>query len=282
MSDGEEVELTITGSGLSYTGSISLAQAVDVLALVTSGEGLGGRGGPAGQAGQRSSQRQDAMSPQQALQNSGAKTNSQKIVAFAALVSRQSGKETFTQDDVKPLFRQARLQTPGNLSRDLGSAIQAGWIADAEVSGEYYLVGDAANVLDTGFDGIKARQSGSRSRSSGSRRPKKPVEVPEAFAESEVSPVLPGLIDYHKVKTKTSKYLWAVNAARLLGVEAVDQAELTWLTDRLGEGIRRTDLGGYFRDLHKSGYVNRNNQGKVRITPAGIKRLEELTAENSK
>ena len=224
------------------------------------------------------------MSPQQALEVSGAKTNAEKIVAFAALVSRQSGKETFTLDDVKPLFRQARLPTPGNLTRDLSTAIQNGWIADAEVSGEYYLVGNTVNVLDTGFDGPKAggRQSGSRSRSSGARRSKKALEVPAAFAGIEVTPAVDGLINYHAVKTKTDKYLWAVNAAKLLGVEAVDPAELTWLTDRLGEVLPRTDLNGYYRGNQRPGYVNKNAQDKVRITPAGIRHLQELTAEKAK
>jgi len=280
MSDEGSVKLTLAGQ-LTYSSEISLAQAVEVLALLTSGRSDPGGSPVDRRPNARLGGRSDAMSPRQALEASGARTNSEKIVAFAMLVARQSAKETFTVDDVKPLFRQARASTPGNLTRDLSAAIQNGWIADAEDSGEYYVVGKATEVLETGFESLKSRQNGGRSRSSGSRRSRRAVPKPEAFADAEVSPVIEGLIDYHKVKTKTDKYLWAVNAAKLLGVETVDNAELTWLTDQLGEGLVRNDLGSYFRGNHKVGFVNKNSEGRVRITPKGVDHLRGLTAEKA-
>jgi hypothetical protein len=223
------------------------------------------------------------MSPKGALEASGAKINSEKIVAFAALVNRQSGKDNFTLDDVRPLFKQARETTPGNLTRDLSAAIQTGWVAEADNKGEYYLTGKVADILDDGFGRLRpGRSAGSKPRSSSSRRPKKSIETPEAFAGAEVSPVSDGLIDFHKIKLKRDKYLWAVNAAKLLGVEAVTTTELVWLTDRLGEVIPNADLGAHFRGNQKSGYVNKNAQGKVRMLPAGEAHLKELAAGNGK
>lgn len=233
--------------------------------------------------GARSPQRQDALSPKQALETSGAKTNPEKIVTFAALVCRQSGRDTFTLDDVKPLFKQARTTAPGNLTRDLSSAIQSGWVAEAEDSGEYYLVGKASDVLDNGFEGLRSgKQTGSRTRSTSSRRPRKPLAVPEVFANVEVSPVIDGLINYHQVKVKRDKYLWAVNAAKVLGAEAVSPADLAWLTDRLGEAIPSRDMNGHYVGNQKSGYVNKNTQGKVRITPDGEKYVKGLKAGSGK
>lgn len=284
MSEDKDVTLTLSGK-LSYSAEITFAQAVQVLTLLTSDAPVPSGGiplsGPAG--GVRSSQRQDAMSPKEALEASGAKVNAEKIAAFAALVTRQSGRDTFSLDDVKPLFKQARETTPGNLTRDLNVAIQNGWIAEAEDSGEYYLTGKVADVLDNSFGGLRSGKStGSKPRSPRPRRPSKPREVPEVFAGAEVSPVIDGLIDFHKIKVKKDKYLWAVNAAKLLGVEAVTPAELVWLSDKLGEMLPSGDLGGHFRGNHKSGYVNKNAQDKVRITPAGEAHLKELTAGNGK
>jgi hypothetical protein len=224
------------------------------------------------------------MSPKEALEASGAKTNPEKIVAFALLVYQQSGKEAFTLEDVKPLFRQAREATPGNLARDLATAIRSGLVAEAETNGEYYVVDKALDVFESGFESLRSkRPPGSRSSSgSAKRRPRKPVTVPVAFDGLAPSPTVDGLINYHKVKTKMDKYLWAVNAAKLLGVDAVDAGEIAWLTDRLGEGISKNDLNGYFRGNQRHGYVNKNAEGKVRITPAGAVHLEGLTAEGGK
>jgi hypothetical protein len=282
MSD-ENITLTLTGK-LSYSGEITLAQAVQVLALLTSDASGSSSGIPlSGVGGARSPLRQDAISPKQALEASGAKTNPEKIVTFAALVCRQSGGDTFTLDDVKPLFKQAREAAPGNLTRDLSVAIQSGWVAEAEDSGEYYLTGKVTNVLDNGFEGLRAgKQAGSRTRSSNSRRPRKPLAVPEIFADTEVSPVIDGLINFHQLKVKRDKYLWAVYAAKLLGAEAVEPAELVWLTDKLGEVILNSDLNANYRGNQKSGYVNKNTQGKVRITPVGEKYIKELKAGNGK
>jgi hypothetical protein len=289
MSDDEDITLTLTGK-LSYSVDITLARAVQVLALLTSDASapsgaapLGAAlGGPAGDT--RSPLPQAVLTPKQALEASGAKINSEKIVAFAALVHRQSGRDTFTLDDVRPLFKQAREAAPGNLNRDLSAAIANGWVAEAEDSGEYYVTGKVSDVLETGFDGLRSGKSpSSRTRSSGSRRTRKtPLPVPEVFANADVSPTMDGLINFHQVKVKRDKHLWAVNAAKLLGVEAVAAQELVWLTDRLGEVIPSGDMAAHYRGNLKLGYVNKNSQGKVRITPAGEAHLKELTAGNGK
>lgn len=287
MSDEDNIKLTLSGK-LSYSGEVTFAQAVQILGLVSSGAAGPGSNasfvGPSSVASDvRSPERQQAMSPKEVLEATGAKTNPEKIVAFAALVSRTSGKETFTLEDVKPLFRQARESTPGNLTRDLSEAIKSGLVAEAEDRGEYYIVGKAADVLDTGFDGLRpVKQSKSRTRSSSARRSRKPLTVPETFADAEVSPAIEGLVNFHDVKAKRDKYLWAVYAAKLIGVEAVGPTELVWLTDRLGEIIPGHNLNANYRGNQKSGYVNKNAEGKVRITPAGEKYIKELKAGSGK
>jgi hypothetical protein len=284
MSTDEDVTLTLTGK-LSYTADITVAKAVQVLTLLTSDAPAPSSGIPLGAPAEsaRPPLRQDAMSPKEALEASGAKVNAEKIVAFAALIHRQSGRDTFTLDDVKPLFKQARETTPGNMARDLNAAIQNGWVAEAEDSGEYYLTGKVADVLDNGFGGRSGKSAGSKARSSSARRVRKsPLPVPDVFVNAEVSPTIDGLINFHQVKVKRDKYLWAVNAAKLLGVEAVASAELVWLTDRLGEGIPSSDLNAHFRGNQRSGYVNKNTQDKVRITPAGEAYIKGLTAGNGK
>ncbi|HZX04417.1 hypothetical protein [Kribbella sp.] len=285
MDSTGDVELTLSGK-LTYSEAITLAQAADILSYLTSGDsavnapGRGAAGGPGGGVASRSARQQTGLSPKEALEASGAKINPEKIVAFAVLVSQQSGKDTFTLDDVRPLFRQAREATPGNLSRDLDAAIRSGYVAEAENKGEYYVMDKALNVLETGFEGLR-NSRGSRSSSS-ARKPRKPMVAPEALKNLELTPTIDGFINYHKVKTKTDKYLWALNAAKLAGADAVEPSDVAWLTDRLGEGVSRNDLNSYFKGNQKRGYVNKNGEGKVRITPAGIVYLQGLAAEAAK
>ena len=102
MADDENVTLTLTGK-LSYSGEVTFAQAVQILTLLSSGASSASSSNPSGGnplggvgGGASLPQRQDAISPKQALDASGAKTNPEKVVTFAALVCRQSGRDTFT------------------------------------------------------------------------------------------------------------------------------------------------------------------------------------------
>lgn len=290
MGSQDEVRLTLTGK-LSYSEQISVAQAAEIVRFLSSGdvaEASSGQirgatgGGLGGGTTNRSNGQQVGMTPRQALEASGAKTNPEKIVTFAVLVSQQSDKETFTLDDVKPLFSQAREVTPGNFTRDLDAAIRIGFLAPATTKGEYYVVDKALNVLESGFEELR-NVRGSRSRSTASsRRSRKPATVPEAFKGLELSPTVDGFINYHKVKTKTDRYLWAIHAAKLLGVDTVEPSDVAWVTDRLGDGVPRNDLNSYFRGNLKHGYVNKNAEGKVRITPDGVEYLKSLNAKIAK
>lgn len=285
VSDESTIKLKMTGK-LSYDDDITVGQAAQIIAYLHSGmtptspagstEGVGGAIGVAAPEGRRV-----GLSPRDALVSSGAKTNPEKIVAFALYVERQGDKDTFTVDDIKPLFRQARESTPQNLSRDLDAAIRSNWIAASTEKGEYYVTDLAASVLKSGFDSLRPGRgnSSAKAKSAPSRRPRKtPIPTPEAFMGVEITPSVDGYINYHKVKTKTDKYLWAVNAAKLWGVEALTNAEIIWLTDKLGACIKSRELSGYYRSNYRQGYVNKNTEDKTRMTPAGTEHVLGLTA----
>lgn len=286
MSNEDAVKLTMTGK-LSYDDDITVVQAAQIIAYLHSGTTPTSSVGPVAGNGEvigveASERRRVALSPRDVLVSSGAKTNPEKIVAFALYVERQGDKDTFTVDDVKPLFRQAREPAPGNLSRDLDTAIRLNWVAASSEKGEYYVTDVTANVLESGFDSIRPGRGGSakaKAKTAPSRRTRKTaIPTPEAFKGIEITPIIDGYINYHKVKTKTDKYLWAVNAAKLWGVEALANAEIVWLTDQLGECISSADLTGYYRPNQKRGYVNKNTEGKTRVTPAGTDYARGLTA----
>jgi hypothetical protein len=283
-SESKQVDISISGK-VSYTDIITIAQAAQIIAYLNSDavsmiEPVRGSVLP----GSISSSVQTTVSnPRQALDRSGAKTNPERIVAFALYAMQQSGKEAFTLDEVKPLFRQARERTPGNMSRDLDVAIKAGWVAESDTKGDFYVTGRAHGVLDSGFEAIRSGKTGSGKSRSNAKRPRRAsAEVPQPFIGVEISSTIDGYPDYHKIKTKTDRFLWAVNAAKLLGVEALTNQEMVWLTDRLGDGIATNDIAGNYRQNFKRGFVNRSTRdSKIRITPRGIEYLRKLTADGN-
>lgn len=281
MADEETTKLSITGK-LSYSDDITLTQAAQIVAFLNSGQSVGFPTAPltganADLPGRAPTPTRPAQSPRGALEASGAKTNPERIVAFGLSITQQGGKETFTIDEIRPLFRRAGVAAPANLSRDFASAVSLGWIGESEsVSGEYYVLDRAAGVLSSGFAAIREKRGRGRSQTA-SRRSKKMPTVPEPFADKDIVSTHDGWIDYHKVKGKKDMYLWAIAYAKELGVEALNNAELSWLTFELGDGITSNNLNSYYKLNQKAGYVNKNAQGKVRVTPAGVEHVKQLT-----
>jgi hypothetical protein len=290
----QPVKLTFSG-GLSFERDITLGQAGQILAFLdTSGPATSTSAPVLALASTSPSASRmigvvpgSTMSnPREALEASGAKTNAEKIVAFALYVGQDGGKDTFTMEDIKPLFRRARETAPGNFSRDLAVAIRAGWVTESDTNGEYYVTGKAAQVFEHGFEGLRQSQgNGSKTRqvkarTSGSKATRKAAAkpVPEAFKDVEaIESTIEGYGNYHKLKKKADKLLWAVNAAKLLGVPSVTNQDIVWLTDQLGEGIATSDITAYYRLNSKPGYVNRTLQEKkIRITPTGEEYLKSL------
>jgi hypothetical protein len=279
MDDNKPVQITMSGK-LTFSEEITLAQAAQIVAFLdqSSGATVGGSPQPSprlpGTRGFGSS-----TSPRDALEASGAKTNPEKMVAFALHILHEGDKETFTLDDIKPLFRRARETAPANISRDLDRTLKAGWIAESDIKGEYYVTANASQVLESGFESLRGRRakSAGRARSAGTRKPRKTATaIPDAFRDVDnISPTIGGLINYHKLKTKTDRFLWAVYAAKQLGVETVSNQDIVWLTDKLGDGISAGEIAGNFRQNNKVGYVNKSMQTqKIRILPEGEEYLK--------
>jgi hypothetical protein len=185
-------------------------------------------------------------------------------------------------EDIKPLFRRARESTPRNFTRDMDVAIRLGWIAEADGKGEYYVTDKAIGVLDNTFESLRSGRPKQSAGSSSLRKSRKTSNgIPEAFKTIDaIEPRADGVIDYHKLKKRTEKFLWAVYKAKELGIPTVAGKELAWLTDHLGDGIAIGDISGNFRSLNKAGYVNKSLQDKkIRITPEGERYLKSIKAE---
>lgn len=191
----QQVKITISGGKISYEDDISLSQAAHIIAFLDSSSGAAnattaGIVKPAAFAPPppkliNAITASAVTNPREALESSGAKTNPEKIVAFALYIGQEGAKDTFTLDDIKPLFRRTRETVPGNITRDLAAAIRAGWVADSDAKDEYYVTSKAAQVLETGFESLReSRGSGTKGRASAAKSSRKTAKSPKAIPDA--------------------------------------------------------------------------------------------------
>ena len=210
------VKIKISGK-LSYEDDITINQAAQIIAFIDSSSsvGLASAPGPAPRlaAANIASPGLTATTPREALDNAKARTNPERIVAFAGMIHAE-GKDTFTLEDIKPLFRRAREATPKNLTRDFDAVIRAGWADQAEEKGEYYLTKKGQEILEAGFQkGVLARKGtnggASRSKATAPRKPRKPAEVPDVFKDVDPIPAsIHGVPDFRKLNGEKERFLW--------------------------------------------------------------------------
>ena len=290
MDEQRTVKISISGR-LNFEDSITLTQAAQIVAFIDSSSGFDSLAAapavPPPSAVPVSASRMPSIEAEpvqlrplagltaaEALEKSGATTNPEKIVAFAALVLSDGQKETFTIDDIKPLFRRARHAVPANLSRDLSAAVRAGWVADADDKGEYYLTTKADAALEGSFktDRGSRNSSPSRSKSTGSRKPRKTAEVPEAFKEMDTIPnMIDGVGGYHKMAQRKYQFLWVLKLAKDLGLDGLSNQEVVWLTDHLGAGIAANNINSAFTTAQRQGHVNKSTQTQKFASPPKAK-----------
>src|SRR5689334_4263724 len=188
-----------------YEDEISPAQAAQIIAFLNAeADEIPTIGVPSTHdAGSSQAATKKVESAREALDVSGAKTNPEKIVALGAYVL-QDGGETFKVEDIRTQFRRARETAPANLSRDLSSAVQAGWLAEDQ-GGEYYITNRIAGIFEGDF---AFPRSGNPPRTRGTSRKASPTAKgtaakrggkPDVFADIDEFPtIMDGFQPYAK------------------------------------------------------------------------------------
>lgn len=286
MEEIATVKLSITGK-ITYDDEITPTQAGQIIAFIGSTSGQANTASqvfnaPSGHnviAAATVQPVSRSLSPREILESSEAKTNAEKIVAFASLVLGEGGKDTFTVEDIRPLFRRAREGAPANFSRDFDTAFKSGWVDESEIKGEYYLTQEALDAVEHGFTQAK-KASSRKARSSGkTSKTRKALETPEAFKVFDSIPSqLEGIAPrYAELSNVNDRFLWVLAFAKKNGIDGLNNSEIVWVTDHLGATILTGNVKRHYDAMQKKGYVNRSMQTQnMRITEDGIKYLEGL------
>lgn len=285
MEENATVKLSITGK-ITYSDDITPTQAGQIIAFIDSTTSQSTVvpqvfNSPSGQgvitAATQTTGR--SLSPREVLESSEAKTNAEKIVAFASLVLNEGGKDTFTAEDIRPLFRRARETAPANFSRDFDTAFKSGWIDESEVKGEYYLTQEALDAVEHGFTQVKKATPRKTRSSSKTSKTRKTLETPEVFkALDSIPSQLEGIAPrYAELGSVNDKFLWVLAFAKKNEIDGLNNSEVVWITDHLGAAILTGNVKRHYDAMQKKGYANRSVQTQnMRITEDGIKYLESL------
>jgi hypothetical protein len=280
-----QVQLNLSGR-VSFSEEITVAQAVQIMTFVVQGPDnalvttIPDRNEQQ-PAEPNAASLKKVTTPREAIEVSGAKTNSEKIVALTAFALQDRAQGTLTGDSIKPLFREAREQQPGNFPRDLDRAIRAGWIGEGPSKGDLFLTAKAEGVLEHGFGSIRPKRGSAMNPRGNGRKPRR-LTKPDTFSAIDDFPhAIEGIPSFHDIKLKRDKMLWVLKLASDLDVPALSNTDIMWLTDHLGDCIQTRDINGYFQVLRKAGLASRSaSNNSIRITPGGVTYLESLDQSN--
>lgn len=142
-------KLMIKGSGLTFERDVPETVALQIMKLVITGVTENDFGG-AGDA------RRDRKGRQQSLaefyREVGPKNIPQKLTTIGVYLHDVLGRELFGADELKGQFRHVKETAPGNLPRDLGEAVGAGWLAEEhDKPGVYFVTQSGHDAVEDKF-----------------------------------------------------------------------------------------------------------------------------------
>lgn len=258
---------------------ISFQQAGQIIAFISATSDGGtesSESSPAGTLAKQVSLAPPNFSPLEYLNEVGAKTNPEKILALAKYQSdyEKGGDGDFSSEEIQGLFERARQVMPKNFRRDFRTVMESAWIDGvSDKEGRYYITSTGEKVIGGNFSQetkVKITRLG-RKVSVGSRRKATQQRggstVRGEVQSLEITPAMSGMPKYHDLKSKSDRILWILVAAKKLGIEGgltvveIDHIATKRLVDKSFSNIptltvvhRRNSLltydNGVYRPLH--------------------------------
>ncbi|WP_299324075.1 hypothetical protein [Parasphingopyxis sp.] len=128
MAEDKDIDVSIDGLGLKFTGKVTLQQAIEMLRVasldpdavprVAESQESGGAGGGVFD-----------LALSELINEIDPKTSAETIALIALWVMETEGKESISRQDVRDRYQEARLPPPANFPRDFSTAISKGYLA---------------------------------------------------------------------------------------------------------------------------------------------------------
>lgn len=178
------------------------------------------------------------LSPQEYLIQANAKTNPEKILAFTKYLI-DLGQHAITLTELRLLFQKARESIPGNFGRDVAKSIRLGWIAQG-TDLKYYVTNLGEQILESKFSSEKRTIQKTVKRTGKALFVETPLR--KEVEQMALDPKLEGFPDYHDLSKSADKILWLLAKAISLNLDKLNQKEITFLSERIGDHIPRKSI----------------------------------------
>lgn len=160
----EKVTVSLKGAGMTFESEVSAVTAANIVKLcVTAGQGNQNQITPS--IGGESSADGEKFSLGEYVHKYEPTTYPEKILAIGSYLREHKGQESFSPEDIRPLFRKIGDVPPANFGRDFRVAVGNSWIAQEDSDpNSYYVTGIGLKALRTNFKGGAIKKMKTRKR----------------------------------------------------------------------------------------------------------------------
>lgn len=272
------VKVTLSGDGLNYQSDASLVQAAKIIGFLNTEEPLPAEYGSSTVGGTNfidAPQVKPLSSPREAILNTNAKTNAQKILVLGAYLAQRDNSDEFATAELKTLFVKAGEPAPRNLARDIRDAVKSGYIMESMTSSDMYAVTNTGyKRLEAGFSASAVKKT--RKKSNG--KPAKKAEIPEWLQTTSVDDQLEGFPSYRQIGTRSNRVLWILQWAARANRERLTGIEISAIADKLSDNIPTKQIAASFLQHLSSNRASKTVEG-YKILYSGSEFLKTLGNE---
>lgn len=220
------------------------------------------------------------VSTREYLINKDAKTNPQKILAFASYLKNIENITIFSTKEIRSQFENAAEVYPTNFVRDFKNTLKYGWIApSAQEKGKYYITTTGENAMESKFTSHPIN-SPMKKRKKGIKKAFLPSAIirPE-ISNLEIEPINQEFNKYWDLKKKGDRILWILAVAKMVNLGELNFKELSVVASKLGDNIPPTSMSALITPHKKNSRLITPTQNEIKvlkILEPGINYLKEL------
>jgi len=276
------VKVSLSGDGLNYSTDADVVQAAKIIGFLNMDESLQASvsGGYVSTSNDNfiETPKKLQKSPREAIIESGAKTNVQKILVLGNFIMGIDSSETFAQNELKSIFVKAGEPAPKNLSRDVEAAVRQGYIFESpDITGQFIITNTGMKALDQGFAVSQNHKKSSQNKTSLRSKSKAPSK-PEWLKSISVIDRIEGFRSYRHMNTRSEKCLWILQWGALNNHEWLTGSEIASIADELSTSVPNRQIAAAMAPHLARDYVSKSSDG-YKILHEGTQSLKLTKAE---